>query len=403
MAIIDVIEEFSSVNDQSKCFKSDVLQFLHSKRSLEATRTISPTLMASTMTSMEVKCCTESLFVSFCHRKEDFVELISKGDLRFICSASLINDSLVYLDLGFSTLAFYSPNDSILAKCTPNSFSMSVLGISFSQSIDGKNELGFCLSSLDIWLHLAEWTEVVKFLNHFRVDLERTPVNASDSVKKPTVQHISTFLDSESTSVPSTPQEIENDVLIIIRSENVCITFHVPVWAGEESRVEFQHAEGLNVTRLSVSSDIVEEKDAQFLAVYFNMNNFELVIRSKDIQLKSHMEKLSSVIMIVENGRHTSLPLLDVIEVDVDAVLLKNHTNSIELNMEITCDNSNVWISHPAFLLWGALKFNVPESGSSQYSTSGITFKFRMRKVSILLTDGRVSSYQLLLLCISFY
>ncbi|TKY59210.1 putative vacuolar protein sorting-associated protein 13A [Spatholobus suberectus] len=400
MAIWDVIEELSSVDDQSKCFKSDVLQFLHSKRSLEATQTISPTLMASTIILTEVKCCAQSLFISFCHRKEDCVELIAKGDLQFICSASLINDSLVCLDLGFSTLLFYSPHDSLLAKCTSTSFSMSVLSISFSQSIDGKNELGICLSSLDIWLHLAEWTEVVKFLDHFRVHLESTPVNAitnslsmnaSNSVKKPTVKHISCFLDSESTSAPFTSQEIENDVLIIIRSENVCITFHVPVWAGEDPCVEFQHAEGLNMTPLSVSSGIVEEKDAKFLTVSLNMNGFELVIRSRDIQLKSNMEKLSSVIMIVENGRHTSWPLLDVIEVHVDAVLCKNHTNTIELNVEIICDNSNVWISHPAFHLWGSLKFDVPESGSSQYSTSGVTFKFRMRKVSILLTDGRGS------------
>ncbi|KAG4977288.1 hypothetical protein JHK84_036989 [Glycine max] len=399
MAIWDVIEEFSSVDDQSKCFKSDVLQFLNSKRSLEATRTISPTLMASTIMSTEVKCCAQSLFISFHHRKEDFVELITKGDLGFVCSASLINDSLVCLDLGFSTVVFYSPRDSILAKCTPTSFSMSVLSISFSQSIGGKNKLDLCLSSIDIWLHLAEWTEVVKFLNHFRLHLERTPVNAitnslsvdaSNSVKKSTVQHSSSFLDSESTSAPFTSQEIENDVFII-KSENFCITFHIPVWVGEEPHVEFQHSQGLNVTPLSVSSDIVEEKDAKFLTVSFNMNGFELVIRSRDIQLTSKMEKLSSVIMIVENGRHTSCPLLDVIEVQVDAVLCKNHTNTIELNVEIACDNSNVWISHPTFHLWNAVKFDVPESGPSQYSTSGITFKFQMRKVSILLTDGRWS------------
>nr|KYP76317.1 Putative vacuolar protein sorting-associated protein 13A [Cajanus cajan] len=397
MAIWDVIGEFSSVEDQSKCFKSDVLQFLHSKRSLEATRAISPTLMASTIISTEVKCCAQSLFINFCHRKEDFVELTTKCDLRFICSASLINDSLVRLDLGFSTLVFYSPHDVILVKCSSTSFPMSVLSISFSQSIDGKNELGLCLSSLDIWLHLAEWTEVVKFLNHFRVHSERTPVNAitnslsvnaSNPVKKSTVQHISSFLDSEGTSATFSSQEIENDVLMIVRSETVCITFHVPVLAGEEPCAEFLHSEGLNVTPLSVSSDIAEEKDAKVLIVSFNLNDFKLVIRSRDVQLMSKMEKLSSVIMIVENGRHTSWPLVDVIEVHVDAVLCKNHTNTIELNVDIICDNSNVWISHPAFHLWGAVKFDVPESGSSQYSIGGVTFKFRMRKVSILLTDG---------------
>ncbi|KAK7300278.1 hypothetical protein RJT34_11120 [Clitoria ternatea] len=391
MAILDVIEEFSSIDDQSKWFKSDVQQFLNSKRRLEATETISPTRMTSALISTEVKCCVQSLLISFCHRKVDLVELITKGDLKFICSASLMNDTLVWLDLGFSTLVLYSPQDSVLVKCTPASFSTSVLGVSFSQSIDGKNELGLCLSSLDIWLHLAEWTEVVKFVNNFGLPLERTPVNASKSGKKTAVEDVSSFLDSERTSAPFTSQEIQNDVLIVIRSKNACVTVHVPVWASEEPCVVFQHVNDLNVTPLSLSSDVVEAQDAKFLTVSFNMNDFELIIRSRDVQLKSSMEKLSSVILIVENGRHTSWPLLDVIQVQVDAGLHKNPTNTVELNVEIICDHSNVWISHPAFHLWGAVKFDVPKSGSTQYSATGITFKFRMRKISILLTDGKWS------------
>ncbi|XP_061363844.1 uncharacterized protein LOC133307357 isoform X2 [Gastrolobium bilobum] len=399
MAIRDVIEEFSSVDDQSKCFKSDVLQFFHSKRSVKATGAISPTLTASTMIWTEVRCCTQSLLISFCHRKEDSLELITKGDLWFSCSASLINGSLVCLDLGFSKLVLYSPHDSVLAKCTSTSSTL-VLGISFSKSIDLKNELGLCFSSLDIWLHFSEWTEVVKFFNHFCAHMEKTPidapskslsVNAANSEKKTVVRDASIFLDSESASSHFILEEMEDVVLLIIKSENICITIHIPVWSSEEPGVDFQHTEGLKVTPLSVYSDIIEEKDASFLIVSFNMNGFELVIRSSDIQLKSNMEKLSSVIMIVENGRHTSTPLFDIIQVHVDIVLYMNDTNNINLKGEIICDHSDVWLLHPAFYLWGAVKFEAPKSGSSLHSTSGITFKFQMRKVSILLTDGKWS------------
>ncbi|BAT73681.1 hypothetical protein VIGAN_01119500 [Vigna angularis var. angularis] len=381
MAIWYVVEEFSSIDDQSKYFKSDVLQFLHSKRSMVATQNISPIPMASTI-STEVKCCTQSLFISFYHRKEDFVELMAKGDLGFVCSACILNDSLTCLDLLFSTSVFYSAHGSVLGKCNPTSFSLSVLGISFSQSIDGKNELGLCLSSVDIWLHLSEWIEVVKFLNNFHANLEKTPGQA--------ITNSLPMNASESTSVPFTSEEIKNDVLII-KSENVCITFHIPVLVGEEVCVELQHAEGLNVKPSSVSSDIVEAKDVKLVSVSFNMNGFELVIRSVDIQLKSKVDKISSVLIIVEDGKHMSWPLLDVIQVDVVAVLCKNHPNGIKLNVEIICDNANIWISHPAIYSWGAVKFDVLESGSSQNSTSAITFKFCMRKVSILITDGRWS------------
>lgn len=393
MAIQDVIEEFSSVDEQSKCFKSDVLQFLNSKRSLKATRELSTAILT------EVKCCTQSLLISFCHRDNDFVELISKGDLQFICSASLINDSLETLDLGFSTLVFCSPRDSVLAKCTSRSFSTVVLGIRFSKSDDHMNELSLCLSSLDIWLHLSEWTEVVKFLNCLYLRLEKFPMDAASetlsvetaiSVQEAAVKNASCFLDTESTSVPCMTQDIENSVLMIIRSENVCITFHIPIWTSEKPYMEFQHAECLKPATLSVSSDIVVQKDAEFLTISIKVNDVELVTRGMDIQLKANMDRLSSVIMLVANESHTSWPLLDIIQVHLDAVLSKSLTNNIELKVEVICDHSDVWLSHPAFHLWSAVKFEVPKSGSSQYSTRGISFKFQMRKVSILLPDEKV-------------
>ncbi|XP_058779187.1 uncharacterized protein LOC131653133 isoform X2 [Vicia villosa] len=400
MAILDVIEGFSSVGDQSKCFKTDVLQFLHSKRSLKETGTALSTLTPSTITLTEVKCCTQSLMISFCHRHDGVVESISKGDFKFTCSASLVDDSLVSLDLRFSRLVIYSSHDSVLAKCASTSSSMFVLCICFSMSIDNRNELNLCLSSLDIWLHLSEWTEIVNFLNHLYLPLEKTSmdpasehlsVDTGTSIKEAELKDESSFLGSGSTSIPFTSQETENAVLLIIRSENVCITFHIPIWTSEEPNVELHRAESRNLTTLNVSSDFVEEKDAEFLTVSVSVNGFELVIRSRDIQLKSNMERMSSAIIFVVNGSHTSLPLLDIIQVHVDAVLCKSHTGNTTVTVELICDQSDIWLSHPAFYLWGALKFDVPKSESSQYSTGSISFKFQMRKVSVLLTDGKWS------------
>ncbi|XP_045818799.1 uncharacterized protein LOC123911434 isoform X3 [Trifolium pratense] len=398
MAIWDVIEGFSSIGDQSNCFKTDVLQFLHSKKSLKATAATSSTVMPSTIILTEVVCCTQSLMISFCHRHEGFVEAISKVDLQFICSASLVDDSLVWLDLRFSRLVICSSHDSVLATCTSTSSSTFVLSICFSKSIDNMDELSLCLPSLDIWLHLSEWTEIVSFLNHLCLPLEKTPVDAATEhlsvdtsiyIKEAGVKDDSGFLDSESTSMPFTTQETENAVLLVIRSEKICITFNIPIWTSEEPYMELQHAKSRSPTTLSVSSDIVEEKDAEFLTVSVQVNGFELVIGSRDIQLKSNMERLSSVIIFVVNGSHTSLPLLDIIQVQVDAVVSKSDTGNTTFKVELVCDHSDVWLSHPVFYLWGALKFDVPKSESSQYSTGSISFKFQIRKVSVLLTDGK--------------
>ncbi|XLS59714.1 hypothetical protein HN51_009469 [Arachis hypogaea] len=401
LALLDVIDEFSTVEDKSKCFQSDLLQFLDLKRSLKATGAISTTPGASMMILTEIKCHTQSLLISFCHKKEDSVELIAKGDFQFICSASLVNDSLVSIDVGFSTLVLYSPHDSMLAKFSSAPCSTLVLEISFSKSLDSQNEVSLSLSSLDVWLHLCEWTEVLKFLNHLSVSLDKnvstdaTPkslsFNAADSVKMTARCDASNFLDSDINSLQFTSQEAENVVLMIVKSNLISISFHIPVWVSEEPCLEFQLSEGLKVTPLSASSDLVEEKDTKFLTVTLNMNGFEFFMSSRDFHLKSNMEKLSCVIMTLENGRYTSSPLCDIFQVHVEAVLCKNPTNTTESRVEIICDHSDVWLSHPAFYLWGAIKFDIPKSGSSQYSASGIAFKFNMRKVSILLTDGKWS------------
>nr|XP_027186042.1 uncharacterized protein LOC101509905 isoform X3 [Cicer arietinum] len=401
MAIRDVIEEFSSVEDQFKCFKSDVVQFLHSKRSLKSSGATSSTPMASAIISTEVKCCTQSLSINLCHKHEGFEKPISKCDLKFICSASLVDDSLVWLDLQFSTLVFYSSYGSVLAKCASTRESTFVLCICFSISIDHINELSLCLPSLDIWLHLSEWTQIVNFLNHLCLPLDKSPMHAASeslsvdtgiSAKKAEAEDESSFLDSESTSIPFTTQETENAVLMIIKSENVCITFHIPIWTSEEPYVELQRAESLNLTTLSLSSDIVEEKDAEFLTVSVKVKDIELVISGRDIQLKSNMERLSSVIVFVANANHTSLPLLDIIQVHVDVVFSRSQIDNSTLKVELICDHSDLWLSHPAFHLWGALKFDVPKSGSAQYSMGDISFKFQMRKVSVLITDGKCVS-----------
>jgi hypothetical protein len=394
MAIWDVIEGFSSVGDQSNCFKTDVLEFLHSKKILKETGATSSTVMPSTIILTEVVCCTQSLMISFCHRHEGFVEPISKVDLQFICSVSLVDDSLVWLDLRFSRLVICSSRDSVLATCTSTSSSMFVLSICFSKSIDNMDELSLCLPSLDIWLHLSEWTEIVSFLNHLYLPFEKTPVHAAtEHLSVDTgisIKDDSSYLDIESTSIPLTAQETENAVLLVIRSENISITFNIPIWTSEEPYVELQHAKSQSLTTLNVSSDIVEEKDAEFLTVSVQVNGFELVIGSRDIQLKSNMERLSSVIIFVVNGSHTSLPLLDIIQVHVDALVSKSDTGNTTVKLELICDHSDVWLSHPVFYLWGALKFDVPKSESSQYSTGSISFKFQIRKVSVLLTDGKV-------------
>ncbi|KAI4331783.1 hypothetical protein L6164_016738 [Bauhinia variegata] len=394
-ALLDIIDQFSSVDDQSKCFKSDVLQFLHSKKSSDEFRTVSQS--AHGMMFTEVNCYIESLLVNCYHRNEDSVELITKAGLGFNFSASLINDSLVRLDLRFSSLVLSSVHDSILlAKC--HSICSPTVVFSFSKSIDGKNELHVCLPSLDVWLYMSKWIQVVDFLNHFCAHLAKNvhvdassksvSINVTDSLEETVVRDPLSLLQSGSTSAEFASEEVEDADFLIIRSNTIVIAFHIPIWVSEEP-VQCQLAEYLMVTPSSVSS--VKYTDSKLLTISFNIKSFELYVSNRSIQLKSKMEKLTGKIIIVENRRRTSWPLFEIVPVYIEALLCNYQKDGVEVKMEVTCDHADMWLSHPVFYFWSAVKYDVSMAQSSELSSSVIDFKLQLRKVSVLLTDGRWS------------
>lgn len=381
-AVWNIIDQLSLVGDQSNYFKSDILQFLHLKRSSKETVTVSP--VATTLAHTEIKCHIQSLLINFCHTKEDSVELISKADVQFNCSASLINDSLVSLDLGFSSLALYSHHDSlVLAKCTLACLSTLVLDISFSKSFEGENVLSVCLPSLNIWLHFSEWIEVVDYFNQFSEHLAKTVLLDSS---------LNGF-SSNNTAGTKDPhfaaEEMKETVFLTLKSDMVGVTVHTPVWFSEETDLELQLADDLRFTSSSVYWDIAEERNTKFLSVSFHMKCFELLASSRGIQLKTNIDKLSCLIVITED-KLTSWPIFEIVQVYLNIATCTNQKDTREFKLEILCDHSDVWLSHPVFYFFSAVNFNVPKAPSSQFSSCGVDFKFQLRKVSFLLTDGRV-------------
>ncbi|KAI9110924.1 hypothetical protein K1719_018044 [Acacia pycnantha] len=349
-----------------------------------------------------MNCCVQSLLINFYHTKEDSVELIFKTDMQFNCSASLMNDALVRLHLGFSSLALHSFQDSqVLAKCTSTRSSTMVLHMTFSKSIEGDNELFVRLPSLSIWLHFSEWMEVVNLLNQFCQHFAKTvpldaslncfPLNAIAPVKDTAVRDHFGFHHSENTLAHFASEEMKDTVLLALKSDVVGVTFHIPLSVSDESSLDLQFCEDLRLTSSSVSFETDEDINWKHLSVSFNLSWFELLVNSTGIQLKSNVDKFSGMIKIAENRRCISWPLFEMVQVYLEAVHHTNQTDTRPVKLEILCDHSNVWLSHPVFYFWGAVKFNIPEEGSSQLSLFDVDFKFQLRKVSLLLTDERWS------------
>ncbi|KAM1717129.1 hypothetical protein COP2_025269 [Malus domestica] len=357
--LIDVINEFSQVSDLSKCFKSDVPQFLQLKRCLEQNNAVTP--VVSSITFSEVKCYCKSLSIQLNGCRRDLKEPIAKAEMQFMCSASLRDDILLSVVLSFSSLALYSlPGSVVLARFKSTSTS-SVLDFSLSKSNEGGNELLVSLPSVDVWLYLSYWTDVIDCLKSY-------PGHSS----------------------PTTPDNLKQEAdVLIVRSENICITFHFPVWIGDEGWGEYQVDEDRVEGNQNDLSDLVKGKNFRCLAVTLCSKSSELFVDARSVKVKSDMEKLNGTVLLSEDKSVLSWPLFQICQGTFEAEINQNELVHVEVDAQ--CDHLDVWISHSILHFWHGVPFTVSEGGPSQFSYGGIAFKVQFRKVSFLLSDGRWS------------
>lgn len=287
-------------------------------------------------------------------------EPIAKAEMQFMCSASLRDDILLSVVLSFSSLALYSlPGSVVLARFKSISTS-SVLDFSLSKSNEGGNELLVSLPSVDVWLYLPYWTDVIDCLKSYPGHSSPT---TTDNLKQ------------------------EADVLIV-RSENICVTFHFPVWIGDEGWGEYQVDEDRVEGNQNDLSDLVKGKNFRCLAVTLCSKSSELFVDARSVKVKSDMEKLNGTVLLSEDKSVLSWPLFQICDGTLEAAI--NQNELVHVEVDARCDHLDVWISHSILHFWHGVPFTVSEGGPSQFSYGGIAFKVQFRKVSFLLSDGRV-------------
>ncbi|BFG24048.1 hypothetical protein CerSpe_103220 [Prunus speciosa] len=359
--LLDAINQFSEVSDVSKCFKSDVPQFLQLKRTLEQNNAVSP--VVSSITFTEVRCYCDSLSMQLNHFGKDLKEPIAKAEMQFMCSASLRNDDLLNVVLSFSSLALYSlPDSVVLARFKSMCSTSAVLDFSLSKETHGEMELLVSLPSVDVWLYLSYWTDVIDCLKSYPGQLS---INEPDNLKQ------------------------DADVLFV-KSENISVTCHFPVWIGDDGWEEYQVDEGHGEGHPNYSSGTINRKNFRCLAVTLCSKSSELFVDGRNVKVKSDMEKLSGMVLLSEESGQ-SWPLFQICQVFVEAQISNNQVELAHVEVDVQCDHLDVWISHRMLYFWHGVPFNVGEGGPSQFSYGGIDFKVQLRKISFLLSDGRWS------------
>lgn len=340
-ALMSVIDQLSSVAELSKCYMSNVLQLPRLKRWHK--ENVAALSDIPVITSTEVKCCFSSISIDFCRFRKDSIALepVAMLDMQFLCYAQLRNEIPSCLELSFTSLVLYSMLSSVLlAQCGSTSSVPSFLDTRVIYSNEGEKKLVFTLPALDIWLHLLSWMEFIELFSSFAPLLESNTETVSQ----------------------------RNSELFTVKSENAGITFHIPV---------------------SISKNPSTGRQSKYIALTLESKNSQVVFYGQNVSFKSCLEKVSGKIQVCEDTSPHSWPLFHLVQVNVEGEICDSQTEVVSVQVEVQCDSLDVCLSHHAFFFFHGLGFEIPEAGS-EIVFSGIDFEVKVRKVSLLLTDGRV-------------
>ncbi|XP_043712275.1 uncharacterized protein LOC122661037 [Telopea speciosissima] len=405
--IVTLISQLSSVNRESKGFTSDVFQFRQFKRSLREDHAIHPD--ASSVNFTIFRCCVNALYIKLYHSRGGQSvpsKLIAEAAMQFKLSASFKNETPLCLDVDFSSLTLYSFHTSaILVHCTSEGSVSSGINVHFSKSDEAGTELVVSISSLDIWLHLSDWREVIDLVVSHTQPLAKTSIVIGSTINsdihsvKLTENTGSILLQNAPESPKSSTSFVSGNIMqdpvhLIVKAENIGISFHFPVWVKEEVLDKYGSAEAQKEILRKLSTEITEgtaafqPKHAKYIAVTLHGRGSQLTICGTSTKFNFNVEKTSGRLEDVKDGRVFSWPFFKLYHVNV-AGEIHDKKGLVHASSDLQIENLDVWLSYHTFNFWHGIGFETFEAGSSDFSFGTINFKVHLKKASILLSDGR--------------
>ncbi|XP_056171449.1 uncharacterized protein LOC115688889 isoform X4 [Syzygium oleosum] len=399
-ALLDVINQLSSVQEESELFTSDVLQFLQSRRSINKYNTSLPVVPSMLLT--EVVLSIDSLSTKLHHSTKDSIlsEPLARAEMQFKCSASLRNETAEFLNLSFSSVVLYSlRSHAILARCSAPHSASSVLGITYSRFDQVKDELSIFLPSLDIWLELLEWMKIVDMISSIigeMTDADHWEASSTNADDDPHVVENTVLIVPESPSNLASSDCVVSDNIkqdasfLIVKLENIGVAFHFPInvcnFCCMYGKFKCGPAEDHNM-----SSSMLGKKQCKFAVLTIKSKCTELCISERNSNLRSIVENISLNVEIMEDGDLHSSPFVQIFKINLEAEIYNGKTDNRHVSADIQCDHIDLVLSHQVFYFWHDVAMSIPEGGSSQFAIGCFECKLHVRRVSLLLTDGRWS------------
>ncbi|VFQ83984.1 unnamed protein product [Cuscuta campestris] len=399
-ALVDIINQFSLTEKRSKAYNSNTSQFLKLERQLREDNASPPA--SSSENLMIVNACVKSMSLRLHHTKGDSVssDIIAEANLQFTCSASFRNDELLCLKISFSALSLFSfLNSVMLFECTPNS-SFAALKLTYSISKENEYSLLLYIPSVDVWLHTFDWSELLDLV-HSCVGEHPASHTLSISPENLTFVHIDEVGTKEIDAsrnchrIPSTPTCLDSKNvnpsarLFRIEMDVAGATVHIPVWLRNDA---FNVFEGNHYDPLNDLQIMIYGNQHGFLAVTLQRGTATLVQHGKSMRLEICLDQIKGSVELHGEDELHSLPVFQLFQVTLDADISSCLLDDIRGRLDIQCDNLDVWLSDQMLYFWCLGKFQSQAAGTSQFIISCMDSKVHLRKASLIVTNGKLSS-----------
>lgn len=379
-ALVNVINQFSLVDMVSKLFKSDILEFLESKKRMEEDIVLS--VGNSAVTASEIRLSVRSMSVRLHALNKDLIvsELVAAVEMQFTCSASLMNGQPSYLDVSISYLAIFSMLNTVLLV-EGSRTSSSCPDMILSVSDNGKNKVCMSLPCLDIWLHTLDWHEVVILLDYYFTQLAKALTDVSMKSTE-TVADVAIDMSWSSTTSSSFPSSDVTDYSIV-KLERVSLTAYVPIQFTRDVFSMFKE-------HPSDSFNMICRHPSGFVVLSLQSSCSEIISDDKAMILKIRFEKVEGVLQVHTENVSRTWPLFHLLHINLEAEILNHQFEHKHATFDVLCESLDLGLSDDMLLLYHCIRFEAAQTGPSQSIFTSINFRVQLGKLSLLLTDSKV-------------
>ncbi|AQK78315.1 pleckstrin homology (PH) domain-containing protein [Zea mays] len=386
--VIGVVDQLISIGNESKMYKGNASQFLDHRSFCEG----NPDPNECTNLTISIK--DLMILLGQSKAKGLALERIATANMEFDVSAVLVGEKPERIDFDVVSLTLQSPGGYTLISIVSDG-PLSPVFFKFTKHHTGQDEILLSVPLFEIWLYLQDWNTIINHSHSYiKTEVNSMPVEHAAA--------LSQFPEMVSSPLIASEFGSPDDFNLVVTCETISGVLHIPIWGKEENHT----SNHMGVTPASFPMEVgthetddiqyCEPKGCKFVTLTFDTKHFVVMSGDSCINFRCDLERLKVLLEMIQENKGTSVPFVHISKVKSSGYVRQSERNLEHLSVDLQAEYMDVSFSHQIFNFWHnmELKFPAASSASSFYS---VAFKAGLRKGSLLLSDGRVSSVTVLL------